>query len=374
MVLHLCPSAGPLGGIWTYIRHLVESRLAATYRFEVRFYPGPSVGVSPRVICALAADVRRRAPDLIHLHGLQTEGFNCMMGACAGSRAPRLLAVHGFIEDSKFRTPWRRALIAGVLEPLTLIAAHAAYAVSAYGAAKPVMRRCARGALGCIGNALPRTPDAAAGAAGAIRRAQGWSATDVVAVCVSRLSREKGLLDLLDAFELLAGRAPALRLLLAGNGPDAELVRRRVAAGPASGSVALLPATADVAPLLADADFFVLPSLHENQSFAILEAMGAGLPVLSTRVGGTPELVQDGVTGLLVPPSAPTPLADAMARLAADAEMRRRLGTAGRDAVLREHAFEDLLNRIDAIYRRLLPDCARTPAGGRVRPEGVRTL
>lgn len=361
LVLHLCPTAGPLGGIWTYIRHITESRLAGPYRFATVFYPGASTGVSLRVLRLLRHAVQAHAPDLVHVHGLQTEGFHCMMGALLGSRAPRLLTVHGFIEDSKFRTPWRRAVIAHALEPLTVRAAQAVFTVSRYGAQKPVIRRWARRALGCIDNALPPGGPSAPAAAAALRRRYGWSAADVVAVCVTRLSREKGLLDLVDAFEQLALRQPHARLLLVGDGPDAGLLQARLARSPAAAAVFLHPPTAEVAPLLGAADLFVLPSLHENQSFAILEAMAAGLPVLSTRVGGTPELVEDGVTGLLVPPSAPRELAAAWETLVLDAGRRIGYGRAGEAALNRRHHFDDFLQRLDEVYRHLLPGVAPAP-------------
>ena len=353
-ILHLCPSAGPLGGIWTYIRHIMESPLADAYRFDVCFYPGPSVGVSPRVIRRFAREIRGRAPDLVHVHGLQTEGFNCMMGSWLGSSAPRLLTVHGFIEDSKFRTPWRRALIARVLEPATVRMANAVFTVSRYGAKKPVLRRWARRHLGCIDNALPMACLLPGDDALAIRRRFGWSEEHVVAVCVARLSREKGLLDLAEAFALVSERLPMLRLLLVGDGPDADHVRARLAGSEAGERAVLHPATPEVMPLLCASDLFVLPSLHENQSFAILEAMAAGLPVLSTEVGGTPELVRHGETGWLVPPSQPKALAEGLERLVKDAVLRHRLGQAGQQAASRDHSFPVFLDRIAKVYDSLL--------------------
>ena len=352
-ILHLCPSAGPLGGIWTYIRHIVESPLAETYRFDVCFYPGSSVGASPRVIRTLSRAVRERAPDLVHVHGLQTEGFNCMMGALLGGGRARLLTVHGFIEDSKFRTPWRRALIARVLEPATVRASDAVFTVSHYGARKAVLRRWARHHLGCIDNALPAAP-AVPDEAAAIRQRLGWSANHVIAVCVARLSREKGLLDLVEAFALVSERLPRLRLLLVGDGPDADHVRAILAARTAGDRAVMHPVTPDVLPLLHASDLFVLPSLHENQSFAILEAMAAGLPVLSTAVGGTPELVRHGETGWLVPPSQPAALAEGLELLVKDVSLRQRLGRAGRVAAEREHSFSEFLDRLALAYDGLL--------------------
>ena len=353
-ILHLCPSAGPMGGIWTYIRHIMESALAKTYRFDVCFYPGPSVGASLRVIRTLSRAVRERAPDLVHVHGLQTEGFNCMMGALLGGGRTRLLTVHGFIEDSKFRNPWRRALIARVLEPATMLASDAVFTVSRYGAKKAVLRHWARRHLGCIDNALPAPSSTPNEVAGAVRQRLGWSAEHVVAVCVARMSREKGLLDLIEAFVAVSDRLPMLRLLLVGDGPDADRVRALLAARTAGDRAVLHPATPEVMPLLHAADLFVLPSLHENQSFAILEAMQAGLPVLSTAVGGTPELVRHGETGWLVPPNQPATLAEGLELLVNDMSLRQRLGRAGRVAAEREHSFAEFLDRLAMAYDGLL--------------------
>ena len=354
LILHVCPHPHPLGGIWTYIRHIMESPLAEIYEFNHCFYTGRSGGVSWRDIRDLAQEVRTRSPDLVHLHGLQTEGFNCLLASRLGCRAPRLLTVHGFIEDSKFRTPWRRALIARVLEPATVRMASAAYTVSRYGAKKPVLRRWARRHLGCIDNALPVACLPPGDDARTVRQRLGWSQEHVVAVCVARLSREKGLLDLAEAFALVSERLPMLRLLLVGDGPDADHVRARLAGSEAGERAVLHPATPEVMPLLCASDLFVLPSLHENQSFAILEAMAAGLPVLSTEVGGTPELVRHGETGWLVPPSQPKALAEGLERLVKDAVLRHRLGQAGQQAASRDHSFPVFLDRIAKVYDSLL--------------------
>ena len=94
--------------------------------------------------------------------------------------------------------------------------------------------------------------------------------------------------------------------------------------------MALLGERADVPELLAAADVFVLSSASEGAPLSILEAMAAGLPVVASNVGGIAELVEDGVTGLLVPPADPVRLAQALARVLDDRDLRQRLGTAGR--------------------------------------------
>lgn len=102
-------------------------------------------------------------------------------------------------------------------------------------------------------------------------------------------------------------------------------------------------------PYLEAMDVFVLPSLWEGLSLALLEAMFHGLPVVATAVNGTPEAVADERTGLLVPPGDPGALADAMARLARDPELRTRLGTAGREEAERRFTVERMVEETEAV-------------------------
>ncbi len=106
--------------------------------------------------------------------------------------------------------------------------------------------------------------------------------------------------------------------------------------------------------LTAEAGLYVLPSHNEGLPMSVLEAMAAGLAVVTTRVGGIPELVTDGVDGLLVEPGAPAALADTLSRLIAEPALRLRLMAAGRRRI--EQAYSDavVLPRLRAIYR----DCA----------------
>jgi glycosyltransferase involved in cell wall biosynthesis len=91
-------------------------------------------------------------------------------------------------------------------------------------------------------------------------------------------------------------------------------------------------------------------------SNAILEAMAAGLPVVATAVGGTPEVVVDGVTGFLVPPRDPEALADAILCLLRDPELRKRMGTVGRARVTEHFSVEQMVGKTEALYEQLLKE------------------
>jgi glycosyltransferase involved in cell wall biosynthesis len=110
----------------------------------------------------------------------------------------------------------------------------------------------------------------------------------------------------------------------------------------------------DILPWLAALDVFVLSSDWEGMSNALLEAMAAGLPVVATAVGGTPEVVVDGVTGLLVPPHDPISLAEAIVRLLDAPDLRRQMGQAGRERVKKSFTVERMVEQTQTLYEHIL--------------------
>jgi len=110
----------------------------------------------------------------------------------------------------------------------------------------------------------------------------------------------------------------------------------------------------DVVPFLQAADIFVLPSVQEGLSLSALEAMALGKPVVACRVGGTPEVVVDGETGLLVAPGQPTELASALEKLLADPPRARTMGEAGQRRVKEAFDFEHMVSKIERVYRGLI--------------------
>lgn len=170
---------------------------------------------------------------------------------------------------------------------------------------------------------------------------------DGPAVLVARLAAEKDVGTLLDAVALLVRDCPDFRLEIAGDGPCRDELERQ--AGSLGHHVRFLGVVRDVAGLLARARLFVLSSVTEGISLTLLEAMARGLPVVATRVGGNPEVVADGETGLLVPARDPAALAEAVRRCWTRPEMCSTFGEAGRRRV--EQRFD--VRRMVAAYERL---------------------
>ncbi len=169
------------------------------------------------------------------------------------------------------------------------------------------------------------------------------------AVTVARLSPEKDMATLLKATALVLRDDPAFRLEIAGDGVCMAALRQTTEQLGLGSAVTFLGSVRDVPDLLKRAGLFVLPSLSEGISLTLLEAMASGLAVAATRVGGNPEVVSDGATGLLVPSADPPALAAALVRLRRNPDLRRAMGAAGRLRV--EQHFN--VRRMVAAYEEL---------------------
>ena len=170
---------------------------------------------------------------------------------------------------------------------------------------------------------------------------------------VGRLDPVKDQVGLIRAFAQVRTQHPAAVLVVAGDGPcRAEL--ERVAAGLGQRDhVRLLGNRDDIPTVMSALDVFVLPSIAEGISNTILEAMATGLPVVATRVGGNPELVEEGVGGALVPRSDPDALAAAIAAYTGDPELRRRHGQASRQRAIGHFSLERMAQAYANLYTAL---------------------
>jgi L-malate glycosyltransferase len=139
-----------------------------------------------------------------------------------------------------------------------------------------------------------------------------------------------------------------------GDGPLRPALELRAAALGLSERAHFLGHRLDVPAVLARAAVGVSCSSAEGLSNAIMESMAARLPVVATAVGGSPELVQDGVTGRLVPPGAPASLAEALGEMMASERIARQMGSAGREVIARSFSLRRMVEGHDAVYRRVL--------------------
>lgn len=172
---------------------------------------------------------------------------------------------------------------------------------------------------------------------------------------VSRLDMQKDPLTLVRAFALLAGAGePPGRLAIVGNGELESAVEAEIDRLGLSEHVRRFPFGGDVAPYLRTIDLFVLSARWEALPLAILEAMSCGLAIVATSVGGIPDVVSDGLTGRVVPPAAPEPLAAALRHLLEDDAARRAMGEAAGELARERLGAERMVDETAALYESLI--------------------
>lgn len=192
-----------------------------------------------------------------------------------------------------------------------------------------------------------------------VRRSLGFEDEARVLLLPAVMREDKGHELLLGVLPGVRRRVPSVRVLFAGGGARESALRREAKARDVDDVVRFLGFRTDVPELMAASDVVVLPSLAEALPTVLMEAAAASRPAVATRVGGTPEIVENGRTGFLVPPDDPPALAEGLARLLGDAALARRFGCAARSRARRLFDIRQLVDRTLALWR----DVATVNAG-----------
>jgi glycosyltransferase involved in cell wall biosynthesis len=194
------------------------------------------------------------------------------------------------------------------------------------------------------------------GVAGTLRQELALAPGTPLVGMISVLRSWKGHLIFLDAAALLLQQGRPVHFVIAGDGPGRDELTRKIAQPPWQGRVTLLGHRGDVENVLASLDVLVLPSYaHEGIPQIILQAQATGRPVVATRIGGIPEVVEDGVNGLLLEPRDPVALAEKIARLLDGSALREKIGHAARARAEKEHGLDRMGERLLALYQVLRP-------------------
>ncbi|HWM10364.1 MAG TPA: glycosyltransferase family 4 protein [Solirubrobacteraceae bacterium] len=291
----------------------------------------------------LVALIRRERPDIVHANSSKA-GLLGRTAAAALGVPVRIFTVHGWAFKA-YSGPvsalyrWADRLMA----PLTTTTV----CVSERERSAGLAARTCRDRHTVV---IPTAVDAAA----TPQARHGGSPPRVV--MVGRLAAPKDPVTLVRA---LAGVSSPFDATIVGDGPERPAVEAEIRAAGLDGVVELAGERNDVPHLLANADVFALSSRSEGAPLSILEAMAAGLPVVASAVGGVPEIVADGTTGLLVPRDDAPALAAALEALLADAALRRRLGAAGRERVRERFDLAELRRAHLELYARELARAGR---------------
>jgi glycosyltransferase involved in cell wall biosynthesis len=295
---------------------------------------------SPRLAVGVVRAVRAEAPDLLHTHMVHADVYGSI--AAHLLRTPFVSTRHN--DDRYLLGPFRhvdRAFMHGVRRIVAISDAVREFHIKAgLDADKLVTVRYGLDEVPSTPSEL--TPEAA-----------GIPADAPLVLAIGRLIEQKDHATLLEAFARVHDTNPQARLAILGWGTrEAEtkaLVQRLGLDG-----VAFVLGRVEPRDWLARADVFAHTSRWEGFGIVLLEAMLAGLPVVATRVSAIPEIVVDGETGLLVPPGDVTAVADALARLLDDAELRRSFGEAGRRRAHDEFSVQHMVEGTVRVYEEAL--------------------
>lgn len=300
----------------------------------------PHVG---REIARLAAE---RSVSVLHCH--QYSPFVYGWIAARWNRNLKLVYTeHGRLSDAP---PSRKRQL---VNPLLSIGGGAIVAVSEDLRAYMIASRFPRKRVRVIHNGIAPGAMATGLDRHAARRVLGLDRRAFVIMTVARLDPVKDLPTMLEAFAQVRRGLPAARLVIVGDGPEREALATRAARADLDGSVIFAGYQSDVRTLLPAADLYASSSISEGISITILEAMAAGIPVVATAVGGTPEILSKG-GGVLVPSRDPDRFALALFELAGDSARRDALGAAARRRLTEAFTMERMIDDYAAAYHRVM--------------------
>src|SRR5262249_24656144 len=282
--------------------------------------------VAPRrrpVACLRGLTGRLKAfgPGLVHTHLYYANVLGRVAARLAGS-PPVVTTLHN--PDYTFEATERTLCRARKLLDRWTGARNAAVVAVSGAVAEDFRRHMGWTGIRVIPNGVDLEAFAPGGGDDGAARGE-WPGPGLRLLSVGRLHPQKGHGVLLDAMGRTAARGASLSLVIAGEGTLRPVLEEGIRRLGLDGSVRLAGRRGDVRELLRAADVFVFPSLYEAVGIALLEAMASGLPVVASRTGGIPEVVEDGASGRLVPPGDAEALAEALAALARDPDERRRL-------------------------------------------------
>jgi glycosyltransferase involved in cell wall biosynthesis len=311
-------------------------------------------GIDPGLPFRLAGLMRRERVDVVHTHAFTAATWGRLAAVLA--RVPVVVA-H---EHSAFSLPSAvRRLVDRALAPCTdrWVAVSESLARDLLaGEGLPAARMTV--IKNGIPTPLPIDPETVA----RVRRELEGPERGRLAGTVGRLEERKGLEVFLDALAALRQGRPDVRAALVGEGPLEGALRDRARALGLQDAVSFMGRREDVAAVLEALDVFVLPSHTEGLSIALLEAATAGCAIVATDVGGNPEVVTHGETGLLVPPGDPGALAQALGEVLDDPARAGRLGAAASADARRRFGSAPMVAALETLYDGLLS--GRAPAGG----------
>jgi glycosyltransferase involved in cell wall biosynthesis len=361
---------GEFGGAEQHLLSLVKSldptqykpHVAVFYDAEfaarVREYHVPVTVLGPGksyLILSGLSEVRRLIrtfrPEIIHTHGVRANLVGRIANRLEGAPCKLITTVHSVLALD-YPVAWKRWLFGRLEEWTGRYVDH--YILVSHAMEREFRKTIASDRISVIHNAIELPSVRPSRAKHSTLRDELNLPQDTVLVgTVARMHPVKGHIYLIQAIRELVKQWPNVHYVWIGGGELREDLEKQVQQAGLQNVIHFLGVRKDVPDLLPQLDLFVLPSISEGLSVAILEAMAAGVPVITTAVGGSPEIVTHQVDGILVPAQAPAALAEAIRDALSHPERMKKMGLAGQEKVYREFSTERLLAQTTAVYQQI---------------------
>jgi glycosyltransferase involved in cell wall biosynthesis len=330
---------------------------------EPRFVPELQREISAlfdlRAVLRLRRLIRELRPQILHTHTAKAGAVGRVAALLAGSARPPVIVhtFHGHVLRGYFR-PWKtyvfrqleRAL-ARHTDALIAVSPEVRDDLVGLGVASPGGVAVVR-----LGLDLDRRLAVGPEAGAEVRTEVGVEDSTLVVAWLGRMTEIKRVDQLIQAFGRVVQEIPDAKLLLVGEGPLRPSLEALATGLGIAESVRFVGYRRDVASIYAAADVVALTSANEGTPVTLIEAQAAGVPVVSTDVGGASDIVEDGESGLLVPPGDVDAIARALVRLGLDPELRARFGARGTQRTLGRYSVPRLVADVDSLYRSLLAE------------------
>jgi glycosyltransferase involved in cell wall biosynthesis len=342
-------SSGLMGRGWQVDVVVLTPILAMASEFQA---VGVPVHLVPKqrmvdlpLILALRRFFRRRGVGVVHAFSATAEFFGGVAARLSGCRF--VASVRNFDEPLP--------ALQAVSKRLACRLADVVVANSAAGGRRAVAAGVApTGKLRVVPNGVRLAVPSAPHDRQAVRRSLGCAEDTCLILSVGRLVRAKGYDVTVDVARQVVAVQPRARFVIVGEGPLRSVLARRIGDAGLTESVVLLGERTDVPSLLAAADVYLNTSVSEGMSNSVMEAMAAGLPVLASAVGGTPELIASGETGILFEPGDCLAAAEMLGQLIEGAALRRAVGARARAFVEGRLTTAAMLGKLESLYEALL--------------------
>ena len=341
-VMHYYTYPENAGGPLTYIKNITESEYLTEIEFSVCYQGKPASQIKKTDIKRIISDIKSFSPDILHIHGVQSEGF---IGVYVGKKAkvPRILmTVHGLQIDAQNISTTKKMLFKYLIEPYALRNSQAVYCVCEEMTRRPFIKKHSKKLLPTIHNFITDK------FLGMQTRDVGDKTDKIIVATVGRVSFDKGMYELEEVIR--SDTNDDVQYWVIGSGDYEDKMKANLSSQIKSSKVVFWGQQKEVKAFVAKADIFLFLSHHENLSIALLEAASQNCCCIATNVGGNPEVISSGIDGILIPPMDAKSALHSLNEVIKDKEYRQKLSKNLYNKILSEYGEKMFSERLLTVY------------------------